>query len=113
MPAGYSKRSLVEKLGIKPGARVAILNEPKGYRRTLGPLPAKVAVASRLGLAHAFIHLFTTERRDLEATFPALKKALTEDGALWVSWPEGSSGVATDVKDDVLRAIALSHRLGA
>lgn len=111
MPAGYSKRSLVEKLGIKPGVRMALLNPPKGYRRTLGPLPAKVAVTSSLTGPHDLIHFFTTEKRDLEAAFPALKKALAKDGALWVSWPKGSSGVATDVSENVVRDIALSNGL--
>ncbi len=111
MPAGYSKRPLVEKLGIKPGARIAILNAPSGYRRTLGPLPAKVVAAPRLSGPHDFIHFFTTVERDLEAQFPALKNALAKDGALWVSWPKGSSGVATDVSENIVRDIALSNGL--
>jgi hypothetical protein len=40
--AGYSKRSLVAKLGIKDGATIAILNAPRGYDRVLGKLPPQV-----------------------------------------------------------------------
>ncbi len=40
--AGYSKRPLADKLGIKAGMRVAILNAPEGYERTLGALPEGV-----------------------------------------------------------------------
>ena len=36
-PVGYSKRSLADKLGIKPGMRLAVINAPEGY-----PLPAGV-----------------------------------------------------------------------
>ncbi len=111
MPAGYSKRPLVQKLGIKPGARVAILNPPADYRRTLRPLAPKVAVGPSLAGPHEFIHFFTSEKRDLEAQFPALKKALTKDGALWVSWPKGSSGVSTDVNENVVREVALANGL--
>jgi hypothetical protein len=111
MSAGYSKRPLVEKLGIKPGARVAILSPPRGYRQTLGPLPPKVAATSSLAGPHDFIHIFVTEKRDLEAQFSTLKKALAKDGALWVSWPKGSSGFATDVSENVVRDVALSNGL--
>src|SRR2546422_2061064 len=38
--AGYSGKPLVQKLGIKPGTTIAILNAPKGYERTLGKLPS-------------------------------------------------------------------------
>ena len=47
----------------------------------------------------------------LEAKFPALALALTPDGALWVSWPKQSSGVVTDVTEDVVRAVALAGGL--
>lgn len=32
---GYSKRSLRDKLGIKPGSNISVLNAPKDYEKTL------------------------------------------------------------------------------
>ena len=46
--AGYPKRSLIEKLGIKPGHRIAIRNAPPGYGDTLGKLPASVSTQDGL-----------------------------------------------------------------
>jgi uncharacterized RDD family membrane protein YckC len=111
MPAGYSKRSLVEKLGIPPGARIAILNAPRGYRTNLGKLPPGVRVATAARGSLPFIQFFTTTRQALEGRFAALVRALTPAGALWVSWPKRASGVATDVTEDVVRAIALAGGL--
>jgi hypothetical protein len=105
--AGYSARSLVEKLGIKPRTRIAIINPPRGFRVTLGKLPAGVTVAARAGGTFPFIHFFTRERAALERDLPKLLRALTPDGALWVSWPKKSSGVLTDITEDVVRAVAL------
>ena len=34
--AGYSGKPLVQKLGIKDGWAIAILNAPQGYERTSG-----------------------------------------------------------------------------
>jgi hypothetical protein len=105
--AGYSNRSLVDKLGIKEGTRVAILNAPRGYRKTLGKLPPGVSVASAARGVLPFIHFFTAHRDELEHTLPALLRVLTPDGTLWVSWPKKASGVATDITEDVVRAVAL------
>ena len=107
MSAGYSPRSLVEKLGIKPGMRIAILGAPSGYRATLGELPDGVTTTSAARGVLPLIHFFTKRRAQLEQRFPALKRALAQDGALWVSWPKKSSGVATDLTEDVVRAVAL------
>jgi hypothetical protein len=109
--AGYSGRSLVEKLGIAPGARIAILNAPQGYRATLGKLPPGVRVAAAARGPLPFIQFFTTTRKALERKFGALVRALAPDGALWVSWPKRASGVATDVTEDVVRAVALPRGL--
>jgi len=105
--AGYSGRSLVEKLGIKPHTRIAIVGAPRTYRKTLGKLPAGVAVTARPRTALPFIHFFTRSRDALESALPGLIKALTPDGALWVSWPKKASGLVTDMTEDVVRAVAL------
>ena len=60
--AGYSKRSLVDKLGVKSGHRACILNAPADYDQTLGSLPEGVTVATSLRGALDFIHFFTTSR---------------------------------------------------
>src|SRR5258707_5157276 len=111
MGAGYSTRTLVEKLGIRAGTRIAILGAPRGFRSTLGALPNGVTVIASPRGTLPFIHFFTTKRTLLERRFPALKRGLAQDGALWVSWPKKSSGVATDLTEDVVRDVALAGGL--
>lgn len=109
--AGYSTRSLVAKLGIKPGTPIAIVGAPRGYAATLGPLPAGVAVRRVARGPLPFVQFFTDRARALDARFPALARALTPDGALWISWPKQSSGRTTDVTETVVRDIGLRHGL--
>jgi hypothetical protein len=111
MTAGYSDRTLPAKLGIKPNTRIGLLNAPRGYGATLRPLPDGVRVTASIRGTLPFIQLFTTSRRELERRFPALVRALAQDGALWVSWPKRSSGVDTDLTEDVIRAVALAGGL--
>src|SRR5256885_14810114 len=108
--AGYSGKPLVQKLGIKPGPTIAILNAPRGYERTLGKLPSETR-KSDARTAIDFGQFFTREKRELERRFAALAQALAPAGMLWISWPKKASSVATDLTEDVIRVIGLAHGL--
>jgi hypothetical protein len=110
MPAGYSTRSLADKLGFRPGMRAALLAAPDGYDATLGPLPG-VAVERAARGRFDLVQLFVDRARDLERRLPALRRAIAPDGMLWVSWPKKASGVATDITEDTVRDRALAHGL--
>jgi len=105
--AGYSKTPLAQKLGIKPGAKVAALNEPAGYRKLLAPLPAGVSFTDKAAARERFVHLFGTDRRVLEKELKRLRRLLDDAGVLWVSWPKKSSGVRSDITEDVVRDVCL------
>ena len=109
--AGYSDTPLVKKLGIKPRTSIAIHNAPKDYERTLGRLPKQVNRAPGVARLLDFIQFFTSEKRALEREFAKLARALAPAGMLWISWPKKASGVATDLTEDVIRAIGLAHGL--
>jgi hypothetical protein len=111
MTAGYSKKSLVEKLGIKAGFKISILDPPKNYNSTLGKLPENVAVMKELKGPLDFIHFFTEERKELGSKFPILKQELSRDGMVWISWPKISSKVATDLNENIVREIGLKNGL--
>ncbi len=107
--AGYSATPLLKKLGIKPGHRCLVHNEPAAYWDWLSPLPEEVHVAAR-GEAD-FIHLFTQTRKDFEKQFTVLKKRLKKDGMLWVSWPKKASKVPTDLDENIIRDFGLNNGL--
>jgi len=109
--AGYSGKPLVQKLGIKDGWAIAILNAPRGYDRLLGKLPQEVTRRPTVAGTLDFVQFFTDSKRELERRFPTLERALAPAGMLWISWPKRASGVATDLTEDVIRAIGLAHGL--
>ena len=102
-----SSRPLVAKLGIKPGTTVALLDAPDGAEALLEPLPkgTKVRRGSRGRRAEMTIW-FATSRGEVERRFEAVAKAVG-DGTLWMAWPKGSSGVATDLSESGVREVAL------
>jgi hypothetical protein len=109
--AGYSGTPLVQKLGLKPGLAAAVLHPPPGYRGVLGRVPPGLELRRAARGPLDFIQFFTKRRRELATRLPALKRALAPAGALWISWPKQASGVATDLTEDVIRAVALAHGL--
>jgi hypothetical protein len=105
--AGYSGRPLVDKLGIKPDARVALLGAPVGFAATLGPLPHGARLTTRLSQGVDVAVVFTTSRARLENRWDALTRAAGPAGAVWVAWPKRASGVPTDMTDHVVRDVVL------
>jgi hypothetical protein len=105
--AGYSGTPLVQKLGIKPEHKVVTIGAPAGYRKLLAPLPKGISFTTEVTAAAAFIHLFVTKRQTLNKELKRLRRLIADTGVLWVSWPKKSSGVTTDITEDVIREVAL------
>jgi hypothetical protein len=121
-PAGYSGTPLPKKLGIKPGARVALVDAPPDFERTLGTLPEGATLVRRGGAtgrggraAAADLTLwFVTSGAALARGLPrtaAACGARGEGGHLWIAWPKRASGVATDLTENVVRDAALAAGL--
>jgi Protein of unknown function (DUF3052) len=109
--AGYSRTPLVGKLGIKPGARLALIGAPEGFEASLGELPEGVAVRSSLRGTLDVIVAFYREQSALARRLPALRGVLQPAGALWIAWPKRASGVQTDVSENVVRELGLAAGL--
>lgn len=105
--AGYSGTPLAQKLGIKPGMTVVVINAPPDYQKLLGKFAKDAQFTTRAGPDADFVHLFTKRRAELEKQLTRLRSKLADSGTLWVSWPKKSSGVTIDITEDVIRAVAL------
>ena len=106
--AGYSGTPLWRKLGYRDGTRALVAGAPAGYAALLG-LPADVGVEwlRRPGRGMGFVHQFASRDSELAARLRSHRGAIAPDGVIWVSWPKRSSGVPTDITEDVIRRIAL------
>ena len=98
----------MQKLGIKPGFRIFVDGAPASYDEIVGELPADATIASRLKATLDMVHLFAMQAAALRKKLPACREAIAPDGMVWVSWPKKSSGVVTDVTENVVRDTALS-----
>lgn len=111
MAAGYSNKTLVQKLGIKPGFEVYFFNLPEHYFELLEDLPGDITFGLEEEQSIDFIHYFCQELAQLVSDFPMLKETLKPTGMLWISWPKGSSKIATDLNENVIREVGLAQGL--
>jgi hypothetical protein len=104
---GYSGTPLPQKLGIKPGMSIAILEAPPEIEAILGELPDGVTISHRLTGHRDLVLIFITRQADLAARVPALTSAIAPNGMVWVAWPKRASKIETDMTEDVIREIVL------
>ena len=109
--AGYSGTPLRRKLGIKEGHRVGLVRAPEAFGTALGDLPAGVRTTTTLGGQLDVIVAFFARRAELQRRFERLARVLERDGGLWIAWPKRTSGVETDLTEDVVREVALENGL--
>ncbi len=107
---GYSGTPPPKKLGIKAGFRVWMANAPAEVRAELRETLAECKLA-RPGDELDFAMVFAKSRVELAKEFLKTEKRLALAGMLWASWPKKSSGVATDLDDNVVRVIGLDAGL--
>jgi hypothetical protein len=103
--AGYSGKPIVEKLGVKPGHRVYVERVPQSL-----PLewPESVTVLRRPPAEPVdMVWAFCLDRRRLDQRLELLIDMTAVAGMLWISWPKKSSGVATDIDENVVRQTGL------
>jgi hypothetical protein len=100
---GYSGTPLITKLGIKAGQRAVFLNAPPEFGGLLGELPEGLQLLSSVTAPVDFVISFLMSGSGLHQTFASVKKAMSPAGVLWVSWPKKSSGVVTDLNENLIR----------
>jgi len=112
--AGYSGTPLSQKLGIKAQFKVAFLDLPFEVKAELQEALAecRMAKAGREASGELdFAMIFVKWQAELRAQFPRFDQQLATAGMLWVSWPKKSSGVTTDITENIVRGIGLEAGL--
>jgi hypothetical protein len=99
---------LAAKLGIRPGDVVVLLRAPADLELDLPPV---VTVRRRAAGRADVVVVFETRAAHLARRLDALATMVRPAGGLWIAWPKRSSGVATDLTDHAVRALALERGL--
>jgi hypothetical protein len=93
-------QSLAEKLRIKPGNRIAVLNAPESENELIRALPKNVAAVDDLQGSFDQIHVFVRNRAELERLVPHAATSLEPAGLLWIYFPKKASEAQSDLTRD-------------
>ena len=105
MIAGYSGTSLAKKLSLKDDMRCWWDRMPDSVRAEIGAVGLQLLDAPEAPIDA--VHIFVTERAELEAKLHQLMPLLAPSGFIWVSWPKKASKVPTDIAEDTIREVCL------
>jgi len=114
----YSHRLLIDKLGVKPGQRVAVLGvEDAEFLRDLAGRDPQYS-AGRL-LKNADLIFFSAEAVDDLSRLELLSRSIQKRGAIWVVYPKGqkhiremdviSAGKAAGLTDNKVCSFSATH----
>jgi hypothetical protein len=109
--AGYSGTPLIKKLGIKPGHKLLVINEPDNYFELLEADVSKQFC--KKNETPDLVHLFVKNKKEFEGEMNDLTSFIKSNPeiTIWVSWYKKSSGIATDITEDTIRNFALKNGL--
>jgi len=90
---------------------VAFVDAPENFVKQLD-LPSDVKVrSSAKARGLDFILVFVISQKDLTIAFAQYSRKIKPNGMLWMSWPKKTSGVQTDLTENIVRDIGLAAGL--
>jgi hypothetical protein len=93
--ADYSSRSLLDKLGVKPGMKVSLLGiDDDRFKKQLEARTDDVT-EGRAAKGSDIVFVKMTQAKDA-ARLNSLKGAIKPNGAVWVVWPKGQKAFRED-----------------
>ncbi len=92
-------QTLQQKLRIKTGNNIRIINAPDDFADTLLSLVPEINIVYS-NKSFNQVHLFVRSINELTEQFKKVYKLLNTDKICWVYFPKGTSGIQTDLNRD-------------
>jgi hypothetical protein len=88
----YSHRTLMDKLGVKPGQRIAVLGvEDAEFLRDLAASVPEYSRGNRISKADLLF--FSAEAREDLSQLKSLSRSISKSGGIWVVYPRGQKHI--------------------
>lgn len=91
---------------MKGGSRWKLIDYPVHYFEILGDVENVTFVSEGEDLDG--VHAFTNRTEDLEQHLIQCSREIHKKGFIWISWYKKSSGLPTEITEDLIRDTALS-----
>jgi CheY-like chemotaxis protein len=108
--AGYTGKTLAQKLGIKSKTRVGLIQAPIGFESLLGILPEGTTVTRKAGVPCDLILWFVKSSKVLKSRIIELIKR-NDYNLIWIIWPKKTSTIKSDLTQQEVRQTGLTSGL--
>ena len=91
--------SIAQKLRLREGTTVLVVNAPSDYKKSLGAIPEGVKI---IGAGKNFqqVHWFVKDKQQMENELQKVVELVKGDVIFWIFYPKGSSRIQTDLTRD-------------
>jgi len=91
--------SLSQKLKIKEGFTLLVINAPVDFQKTLASLPPGVKISTS-AKNYDQVHWFVRNKEEMEKGLNNVLKLVKDDVLCWIYYPKGTSKIQTDLTRD-------------
>jgi hypothetical protein len=103
--------ALPVKLGLRPGSRVRLVRVPASIRASLRTVVRECVVVRDSAAPLDFVLALVRTRAAGAAELGRATDRLAPAGMAWIGWPKKSSGLRSELNDDVVRILGLEAGL--
>jgi hypothetical protein len=95
-----AEKTLAQKMLVKAGQQIALMNAPAEYEGWLGALQDGGSLTRTPSGAYDAVHLFVYNKADIDAHIAKAVAAVKAGGLVWVAYPKKSGSIKTDITRD-------------
>lgn len=93
-------QTIAQKMYIKPGSRILLINAPEGYVQQFAPLPEGATVETTPNGTYDVVQGFMKSQAEVDSLAPQAMNAVKVGGGLWLCYPKGTSKIKSDINRD-------------
>ena len=93
---------LHKKLRIPNEGKILILNSQDQFKSKVGLEKTPNLPTDKDDLEYRYVHMFCNDEQEVKHWLPIAMTHLDYDGIYWISYPEGTSGIKTDINREKL-----------
>lgn len=107
MTAGYSGTPLAKKLNLRDGMACWFDRMPQSIKDEIDEYGLELSSVHDPACGFDVAHIFETEASDLKSKLAHLRRYVSKNGHVWVSWPKKGSGQETALDQAAVQGIGI------
>lgn len=103
-----SDKSILDRLQLKPGRTMLVIDPPAGYIENIGEIPTDAGLVQELQPAF-IVQVFIRSQIELTAAIERYAPLVLPGGMLWLTYPKLTSKLKGDIHRDSINTYAQQH----